>query len=225
VIAPPAPVDSRLASSLSALVVLGLLAASCGARAPGADRAAAAGGRLEAQRMRHQISFAQGEEVQVFDGYMLLAGERLLVKAFAGPGVDLFTTVRDGAAHAETLHLAGLADRIDMAKVGADIARVYLGGCPRSGPGPGEATCAFYGEPMTESFDAGGRLVRRRFPEAHGIGLVVTYAEFAPSPCGELARSIELRWGGSGNEMVIRLAACERLEGVDPKVFAIAGAK
>jgi hypothetical protein len=171
--------------------------------------------------MRHQISFAQGDDVQVFDGYMLLAGERLLVKAFAGPGVDLFTVVRNGAAHGERLHIAGLADRIDMVKVGADIARVYLGGCAKPAAGASEATCDYYGEPMIERFDAGGRLIERSFPQAHGIGLTVTYAELEPFACGERSRHITLKWGGSKNEMVIRLVACEILDKVDPKVFEI----
>jgi hypothetical protein len=202
-----------------AVVVLALGAAACGSgRPPVAEDGA--GGGIAALRMRHQIAFAQGDDVQVFDGYLLLAGERLLVKAFAGPGVDLFTVVRDGAAHAERLHVAGLADRIDMAKVGADIARVYLGGCPRPA-GAIEAACDFYGEPMSERFDAGGRLVARSFPEAHGIGLDVSYGDFAGSSCGEQPRRIVLRWGGSPNEMAIRLVGCEPLEDVDPAAFAI----
>jgi hypothetical protein len=208
----------------ASLLAAALCAVACGGRVvPRVAEDGAAGGGLEAVRMRHQISFAQAEDVQVFDGYMLLAGERLLVKAFAGPGVDLFTVVRDGAAHGERLHVAGLSDRIDMEKVGADIARVYLGGCPRPAGGAGEATCDFYGEPLTERFDAGGRLVARRFPQAHGIGLDVTYDDFAPFACGERARRIALRWGGSANEMAIRLAACELLDRVDPAAFAIPG--
>jgi hypothetical protein len=203
------------------LVVAVLWAVSCASRAPQVVGVGGAEGGLSAVKMRHQISFAQGEDVQVFDGYMLLAGERLLVKAFAGPGVDLFTVVRDGAAHGERLHIAGLADRIDMAKVGADIARVYLGGCAKPAVGASEAPRDFYGEPMIERFDAGGRLVERSFPQAHGIGLDVTYDDFAPFACGERARHIILKWGGSRNEMAIHLVACERLERVDPKVFAI----
>jgi hypothetical protein len=194
--------------------------AACGARPPA--RAGTDGDGISAIRMRHQISFSQGGDIQVFDGYMLLAGERLLVKAFAGPGVDLFTVVRDGAAHSERLHVSGLADRIDMAKVGADIARVYLGGCPRTPEAQGrEATCSFYGEPMTERVDAAGRVAGRAFPQAHGIGLAVTYDDFAQTSCGERARRITLRWGGSANEMVIRLVACERIAAVEPSAFAI----
>jgi hypothetical protein len=205
----------------TAFIVVALaFVAACGSRAPRVPEIGRSPGGLEAVKMRHQISFTHGDDVQVFDGYMLLAGERLLVRAFAGPGVDLFTVVRDGAAHGEKLHIPALADRIDMAKVGADIARVYLGGCPRPEGGALEATCAFYGESMTERFDADGRLVARRFPQAHGIGLTVTYDDFAGSACGERARRISLRWSGSGNEMVIRLVACERLERVDPAVFA-----
>lgn len=207
-------------------LIAAALAAACGARAPdpappdGPPRPGAAG--LSALRMRHQITFRRGGDAQVFDGYMLLAGERLYVRAFAGPGVDLFTVARDGAAHREELHLEGLADRIDMAKVGADIARAYLGGCPPP-PGAGEVECRFEGEPMAEAYDARGRLTARRFPEAHGVGLTVTYDGFTACPGGERAGAVTLRWGGSGNEMVIRLAACEVIEGVDPAVFSPTG--
>jgi hypothetical protein len=224
VIAPPTHIDPRPAPSLPRTAVLlaaAVCAVACGVRLPRVAKGGAAGAGLETVKMRHQISFAQGDDVQVFDGYMLLAGERLLVKAFAGPGVDLFTVVRDGAAHGERLHIKGLSDRIDMAKVGADISRVYLGGCKGPAGGGGEATCDFYGEPLTERFDAAGRLVGRSFPQAHGIGLDVTYDDVAPFACGERARRITLRWGGSRNEMVIRLVACDRIEGVDPAVFAI----
>jgi len=224
VIALPTHTDPRLASSLPRTAVLlaaVVCAVACGSRAPKGVEADGAEGGLTVVKMRHQISFAHGGDVQVFDGYMLHAGERLLVKAFAGPGVDLFTVVRDGAAHSERLHVAGLADRIDMERVGADIARVYLGGCPRPADRAAEATCDFYGEPMTEGFDSAGRLISRRFPEAHGIGLDVTYDDFSLFACGERARRITLKWGVSRNEMVIRLVACERLGRVDPAVFAI----
>ena len=203
------------------LFAAAVCAVACGTHVPRLAEGGGAGDGLTTVKMRHQISFTQGEDVQVFDGYMLLVGERLLVKAFAGPGVDLFTVVRDGAAHGERLHVAGLADRIDMEKVGADIARVYLGGCPGADAGAGEATCAFYGEPMAERIDGAGRLVARRFPQAHGIGLDVTYDDFSLFACGERARRITLKWGVSRNEMVIRLVACERLGRVDPAVFAI----
>jgi hypothetical protein len=204
----------------SLLIVAAAFAAACGARAP-CPPVSGAGGEpsLAALKMRHEISFRRGDDVQVFDGYMLLAGERLYVRAFAGPGVDLFTVVRDGAAHAETLHIAGLADRIDMAQVGADIARVYLGGCPAP-QGGGEAACAFYGEQMIETYDAAGRVVARRFPAAHGVGLTVTYGDFQECAGERRAGNISLRWGGSGNEMIIHLAACEIMDDVDPAVFA-----
>lgn len=223
-IAPPTHVDPRLASSLprtAVLLVAVLCAVACGPRAPRVTGSGDVPGALPAIKMRHQISFTRGEDVQVFDGYMLLAGERLLVKAFAGPGVDLFTVVRDGAAHDERLHIAGLADRIDMEKVGGDIARVYLGGCAKPAAGVFEATCDFYGEPMIESLDAAGRLISRRFPRAHGIGLDVAYEDFAPFACGERARRVTMRWGTSGNEMAIHLVACESLDKVDPAIFEI----
>jgi hypothetical protein len=203
------------------LIIAAALAAACGGHGRGASTAVPeAPGGLTVLKMRHQISFRRGDDVQVFEGYMLLAGDRLLVRAFAGPGVDLFTVVRDGAAHAETLQIPGLADRIDMQAVGADIARVYLGGCPPRAGG-GEASCAFYGEPMAETYDAAGRLTARRFPEAHGVGLSVTYERFEPCAGAERAGDVTLRWGGSANEMTIHLAACEVMRGVDPSVFSI----
>jgi hypothetical protein len=108
-----------------------------------------------------------------------------------------------------------------MEKVGGDIARVYLGGCAKPAAGVFEATCDFYGEPMIERFGEGGRLISRRFPRAHGIGLDVTYDDFAPFACGERARRVTMRWGTSGNEMAIHLVACERLDKVDPAIFEI----
>jgi hypothetical protein len=202
-------------------IVAAALAAACGARAPEGGRSAppVTAGEPSVLKLRHQISFRHGDDVQVFEGYMLLSGEKLLVRAFAGPGVDLFTVVRDGAAHRETLQIPGLADRIDMPAVGADIARVYLGGCARP-EGAGDAACAFYGEPMTETYDGDGRLVARRFPEAHGVGLDVAYERFEACAGEERAGDITLRWGTSGNEMTIHLAACEAMRGVDPAVFA-----
>jgi hypothetical protein len=202
---------------IAPLIAVAFAVAACGARAP--EELSAGRGAVSALKMRHQISFRYGDDVQVFDGYMLLSEERLLVRAFAGPGVDLFTVVRDGAAHREELHIASLADRIDMAAVGADIARVYLGGCGAPSGG-GEASCAFYGEPMIEVRDAASRLEERRFPEAHGVGLTVTYRDFTACAGSERAGDISLRWGGSANEMTIHLVACEVRKDVDPAVFS-----
>jgi hypothetical protein len=157
-------------------------------------------------RMRHQILFSRGEDVQVFEGYMLSRGDAFIVKAFAGPGVDLFTVVRDGSRKNATLHIASLSDRIDIARVGEDIGRVYLNGCEAPDPPPaGERSCRFYGEPLVEVRDADGRLTSRRFPEAHGIGLNVTYEDYSPYGDRLLPKRITLTWGTSSNRMIIRL--------------------
>jgi len=207
----------RTAPLIAIAFALAIAATACGARLP--EEPSAARGAVSVVKMRHQISFRHGDDVQVFDGYMLLAGEKLLVRAFAGPGVDLFTVVRDGAAHREELHIASLSDRIDMPAVGADIARVYLGGC--GAPSGGfEERCEFYGEPMIEKRDAASRLEERRFPEAHGVGLTVTYRGFTTCAGSERAGDISLRWGGSANEMIIHLVACEVKKDVDPAVFS-----
>ncbi|MCP4678774.1 MAG: hypothetical protein GY854_25460 [Deltaproteobacteria bacterium] len=173
---------------------------------------------FHAAKMQHQILFSRPSEDHVFEGYMILAEDALLVKAFAGPGVDLFTVIRDGASHFEELHISALADRIDIAAVSADIARVYLGGCEKP-PTADEASCDFFGEKMTEVFDEDGRLKVRRFPEAHGIGVTVTYEEYELYSGRAEARRITLVWGTSPNRMVIRLVAFELLDEVNWKIF------
>ncbi len=174
--------------------------------------------KSQAVKMQHQILFSRPDEDHVFEGYMILAEDALLVKAFAGPGVDLFTVIRDGANHFEELHIPGLAERIDIAAVGADIARVYLGGCERP-PAAGEASCDLFGEKMVEVFDAKGRLAERRFPEAHGIGVTISYEEYELYSGRAESRRITLVWGTSQNRMVIRLVALELLDDVDREIF------
>lgn len=205
--------------------LFGLLAA-CGGHVPSTDSASSSDGTL---RLRHQILFSHGDDVQVFEGYMLLAKDAFLVKAFAGPGVDLFTVVRHGARRKETLHISSLADRIDIQQVGGDIGRVYLSGCPADAERkPGGETdrttqsvsCSFYGEPLIEVFDPAGRLISRRFPEAHGVGLAVAYDEFETHAGETLPSSITLTWGAADGtdpgtdapqtRMVIRLVDVER---------------
>jgi hypothetical protein len=176
--------------------------------------------RPTAIRLRHQIKVAYDDQVQVFEGYMIVAGEAFLVKAFAGPGIDLFTVRRDGARHREEAHVPGLADKLDLERVGEDIARAYLGGCGVAEPGV-TAECTLFGEPLRERYDDRGRLVSRSFPAAHGIGLTVSYADYAERADRELAGTITLSWGTSGNEMVIRLLDAELLPEFDVDALAI----
>ena len=171
-------------------------------------------------KLRHQIMIRYDDQLQVFEGFMILRGDAFVVRAFAGPGIDLFTVRRDGPRHVEQAHVPGLESRLDLAAVGADIARVYLPGCtaPKTG---GERACAFGDEPLTEELDAEGRLVGRRFPAAHGIGVKVRYEEFETLAGLELARKITLSWGASANEMVIRLLSAERVEDIDADLLLI----
>jgi hypothetical protein len=196
-----------------------LLAAGCGAAAPppGGGEPVAAEAPREGLRLRHQIMSRHGDDVQVFEGYMIVAGDALVVRAFAGPGVDLFTVVRRGAEHEEQAHVPGLASRLDLAAVGADIARCYLAGC--GGPAPGTGSCTFFGEPLIEERDGEGRIVTRLFPEAHGIGLRVRYSEHREHAGHELAGRIALEWGSGSTSLVILLLEAEVLEAVDPAVF------
>jgi hypothetical protein len=193
---------------LKGVLVFVLLAAGCGAGSPKEAETPAPGSAL---KLRHQIMFSRGDDVQVFEGYMIIQGDQFIVKAFAGPGVDLFTVARSRGRSAQTLHIASLTDRIDIARVGEDIARVYLPGCVPSGARakPGKKTCIFFGEPLTETYGQAGELARRRFPDAHGMGLTVTYDEYATAAESRLPRRITIEWGGSSNEMVIRLVAAE----------------
>ena len=102
-------------------------------------------------KMRHQIMVRYGDEVQVFEGYMIREGNAFLVRAFAGPGVDLFTVARDGKRHREEAHISALEERLDLEAVSMDIARAYLGGCEK--PEGTKAECTLLGEPMIEEFD------------------------------------------------------------------------
>jgi len=199
-------------------LVLVLAATGCGpAVQPPED---GTGVEQPALRLRHQIMVRYGDQLQVFEGYMILRGEAFLVKAFAGPGIDLFTVRRDGPRHAEEAHVPGLADRLDLGQVGADIARAYLPGC-RVPAAEDVSECEFYGEPLVERYDDRGRLIERTFPEAHGIGLHVTYGDYAAGLGHETAGTITLSWGESGNEMVIRLLDTQPLPDFDAAALAI----
>ncbi len=205
----------EIAVAIIASLALMTLIISCGA---GNQRQNTTTNSVTAVKMRHQILFSRPDEQHVFEGYMIFTGEALLVKAFAGPGVDLFTVVREGAHRFEELHIPALADKIDITAVAADIARAYLGGCEGSYTG-GETSCDFFGEPMIETYDQTGHRARRRFPKAHGIGLLIEYKDFKEFSGQDRASRITLVWGESPNRMVILLVALENLDSVDPAVF------
>jgi hypothetical protein len=207
-----------------ALLAVALLV-GCGAPAvPGVavDPVAAPPSR-EGLKLRHQILARYGGEEQVFEGYMILAGDSLVVRAFAGPGIDLFTVIRRGAEHEERAHVPGLEDRVDLAAVGADIARCYLAGCGRrvGDPPPATADCLFFGEPLVERWGGDGRLAEREFPEAHGIGLEVRYSEYRDFGGLELAGRITLEWGSGANSLVIVLSEAETVDDPDPSLFRL----
>lgn len=187
-------------------ILLLFLIAACGAQKPTVSPKTE---NTRAIKMRHQILFSNGEEDHVFEGYMILSGqEALFVKAFAGPGIDLFTIARQGNRHHEVLHISEIADRLDIAKVGADIARVYLGGCDKK-KALKKATCTFYGEELQEEMDDDRRLMSRFFPDAHDVGLHIDYKEYK-SRCGKpMPTHIELTWGEGQAKMVILQVACE----------------
>lgn len=195
---------SLLLMALSAALLVG-----CGAPAIEAAREEAGGGAL---RLRHQIMVEYGSESQVFEGYMIWRGDAFYVKAFAGPGVDLFTVVRSGEWHREEAHIDALAERLDLEAVGADIARAYLDGCDDEEVA-GLTRCDFHDEPLEETRDEFGRIAKRRFPEAHGIGLTVLYTDYAERSGEELAGKIELSWGEGANRMVIVLLDASRATG------------
>jgi hypothetical protein len=194
------------------LAVLAVACAGSPKKAPSGDSGE------QALRMRHQILFRFGEEEHVFEGYMILKKGAFFVKAFAGPGVDLFTLVREGAWHREELHLAALKDKIDLNLVSASIAKVYLGGCPGAKPG-GEAACDFYGEEVVESYGAKGELVTRRFSSAEQGALVIRYREFDSCPGRSMAKKIVLTWQKGEITMVIRLVACDLQSHVEPGIW------
>jgi hypothetical protein len=199
--------------------------AGCGAPAvPAAEGDhPAAGAPREGLKLRHQILARYGDESQVFEGYMILAGDSLIVRAFAGPGIDLFTVVRRGAEHAERAHVPGLEDRLDLAAVGGDIARCYLQGCrrPERKPVPGIVYCTFFDEPLFEEWDGDGRLAARVFPKAHGIGLEIRYSEYREFGGRELAGRITLEWGSGATSLVILLLDAEDVGDVGEAVFRL----
>ena len=81
------------------------------------------------------------------------------------------------------------------------------------------------GEPGCRVDEAARALAQRlHFELITGTRLRALRAEkgerFEPCAGAERAGDVTLRWGGSANEMVIHLAACEVMSGVDPAVFS-----
>ncbi len=180
---------------------------------------------------RHQILFQNNDDSQVFEGVVMRVEHRnaetctavsYVVQAFAGPGVDLFTIARDRDRHKETLHLKSLADKIDAVKIGEDIHRIYLPTCPVIGENakPPQVSCMLCGERAEDIYDASGRLTKRHFPDAHGIGLDIRYLDYQSTQVGPAPFRIELRWGDNSNRlMVIRVVSSELSSDADPQIF------
>ncbi len=200
---------------IQSMVVMAIVFAACGSARHSKEPLSI---KPRPVKMRHQILFVQDDDEHVFEGYLILADDALLVKAFAGPGIDLFTIARDSATHFEQLHIPSLADRIDIKAVSEDIARVYLGGCNKP-TGPREVSCDFFGEKMVEVYDTKIRLTKRQFPDAHGIGLEIHYEEYQIHSGRAQPKRITLSWGTSKNRMVILLVDFELLSSVDPTIF------
>ena len=204
------------------LMILVLACATCGPPAGGRSAGTVEGSPMPVDtpaKMRHQIMVRYGNEVQVFEGYMIRGGNAFLVRAFAGPGVDLFTVARDGKRHREEAHISALEERLDLEAVSMDIARAYLGGCEK--PEGTKAECTLLGEPMIEEFDELGRLVARRFPEAHGIGMRIVYEEYDDYLDGQAPWKIVLEWGEGKNRMVIKLLSVEAFSGSVEEVVGL----
>ena len=197
------------------LAVLWVATVACGGASMGSR---VEDGDRPVLKMRHQILFQHREDAHVFEGYMILKKDAFFVKAFAGPGVDLFTLAREGAWHREELHIASLADTIDLELVSDSIARVYLGACVGASPS-GRVSCDFHGEEMTEHYNAEGQLARRVFPNALSRQLVIDYQEYSTYFGRALPRKIQLVWHEGEITMVIRLVACEIQEEVDPGLW------
>ena len=150
---------------------------------------------------------------------MVLFDDAFYVKAFAGPGVELFTVARDKERRADVLHIEGLADRIDIKRVGSDIHRVYLVTCPKPHPAASPQRCTVNGEPLEERYDDRGHVVKRVFPSAHGIGLTVTYEDYAEMAGRTLPKKITLHWGNKKNKMMIVMLSAEPADGDEKAVL------
>ena len=168
----------------------------------GKPKDAPPGKQVETIEMRHQILFSGANREDVFEGTMILSEDAFVVRAFAGPGVSLFTVARHGNRRRDVLHIDGLSDRIDVVRIGDDINRIYLVGCDGASP-PGERTCEVDGERIVEHFDEHGDLAVKAFPDAHGIGLHIVYEGYSDQVGRRLPRRITLEWGGTNNRMVI----------------------
>ena len=100
-----------------------------------------------------------------------------------------------------------------------DIARAYFRGCEK--PEGAKAECTLLGEPMIEEFDEQGRLVARRFPKAHGIGMRIAYEEYKDYLDGQAPWKILLEWGEGKNRMVIKLLSVEAFDGSVDEVVGL----
>jgi hypothetical protein len=188
---------------------------ACGAtRPPASDSGSQTAGEEPAFELRHRIIAEYGSETQIFEGVMILQGQGFLVRAFAWPGLGLFTVARNGESHDERAHLPGLEGRLDLDAVGMDITRTFLGGCDPPLDG-GDVECLLLGQVMVEVYDEGGRRLSRLFPDAYEGGFRVSYRDHAMRFDRWWALEIELEFGDSGNGMVFRQLSVRETEPVD----------
>ena len=188
------------------IFVLLLLATACGSNLPELKTPGAH--EQMSFRLRHQIKARRGDDVYVFEGYMILQGDAFVVRAFAGPGVSLFTVTRDGDKHTEKAHVPGLNNKLNLESVGLDIARAYFAGCP--GSSSGEITkCTILGQIAHETHAPNGDLLTRRFPSAYKDGLLIEYLDYTKKMDRRWAKRIHLKWSGKENEMEIFLLTVE----------------
>jgi hypothetical protein len=143
---------------------------------------------------------------------MIQAGDGFIVRAFAGPGIDLFTVTRTAFEASQEAFVPGLAKRVDMVQVGDDIARVYRAGC--GGPFATMTACTLGAEPLEEWLGESGEILRRHYPAAHGTGLTIVY-ERRETMCGQqMPRRVVLSWGKAESKMVIFTAGCKPCDGL-----------
>lgn len=204
---------NRRSTAILSFWSLVFLLTACGA----SRKSPASHGEEPAWRLRHQIVFTSKGDEKIFEGYMILSKNAFLVKAFAGPGVDLFTVVRDGERHQEILHLDALADRIDVTRIGEDIRRTYLAWCP--GQAAPQQWCTANGEQLVVSTNSEGQVTRKHFPAAHGVGLYVTYKDTLQVAGRALPKRIQLVWGDGTFRMLILLTEAERVTDLPADFF------
>ncbi len=191
------------------LAILFFFLVSCGVQKPKTIQEIQSSDADLTLKMQHQIMYRNGNDTQVFEGYMIQKKDAYIVKAFAGPGVDLFTIARKAERRKDTLDLKMLANKLDVSKIGDDILRIFMDGCPFSAKTKETTACIVTAQKIIEKRDQEGRLTERRFPDAHTIGLNITYKDYSSFKNIALPAQIELQWGDGTRQMIIRTVSAE----------------